>query len=93
MMTEAEIQKAAFPGLPKALLGTVHLPSSRGRIIFRRHLGKLSEWISFQDTCVMLLLVWDTHANVLKVKVRAKKSFRLDRRPQSDCCLGQRKLK
>lgn len=42
MMTAAEIQKATFPGFPEAFLGTVHLPSSRGGIIFRRLLGKRS---------------------------------------------------
>lgn len=42
MMTAAEIQKATFPGFPEAFLGTAHLPSSRGRIIFRGLLGKRS---------------------------------------------------
>ena len=35
-------RKATFPGFPEAFLGTVHLPSSRGEIIFCRLLGKLS---------------------------------------------------
>lgn len=52
MMTAAEIQRTTFPGFPEAFLGTVHLPSSRGGIIFRGLLGKSSLKGSVFKICV-----------------------------------------